>query len=106
MSDLMITEADVSSFRDKLDEWAATLSDSEQAILAMVAARAFPDAAGGDEVEGFGIGSQSSGAGAGKASFNPFSITRKVDKASPIFFQMSLDQFVGVPVVIHDGSEI
>lgn len=33
------------------------------------------------------IGSQSSGAGAGKVSFNPFSITRKIDKASPIFFQ-------------------
>jgi type VI protein secretion system component Hcp len=32
-------------------------------------------------------GSQSSGAGAGKATFNPFSITRKIDKASPIFFQ-------------------
>jgi bacteriocin-like protein len=32
-------------------------------------------------------GSQSSGAGAGKISFNPFSITRKIDAASPIFFQ-------------------
>jgi type VI protein secretion system component Hcp len=29
------------------------------------------------------IGSQSSGAGAGRVTFNPFSITRKVDKASP-----------------------
>ena len=28
-------------------------------------------------------GSQSTGAGAGKATFNPFSITRKIDKASP-----------------------
>jgi type VI protein secretion system component Hcp len=35
------------------------------------------------------IGSQSSGAGAGKITFNPFSITRKTDKASPIFFQMA-----------------
>ncbi len=34
-----------------------------------------------------GIGSQSTGAGAGKVTFNPFSITRKVDKSSPIFFQ-------------------
>jgi type VI protein secretion system component Hcp len=33
------------------------------------------------------IGSQSSGAGAGKVKFNPFSITRKVDKASTILFQ-------------------
>jgi type VI secretion system secreted protein Hcp len=31
------------------------------------------------------IGSQSSGAG--KVTFNPFSITRKVDKSSPTFFQ-------------------
>jgi len=35
------------------------------------------------------IGSQSSGAGAGKVQFNPFSITRKIDCASPIFFQNS-----------------
>ncbi len=27
-----------------------------------------------------GIGSQSTGAGAGKVTFNPFSITRKIDK--------------------------
>jgi hypothetical protein len=32
---------------------------------------------------GGGIGSQSSGAGAGKVTFNPFSITRKIDKTSP-----------------------
>ena len=32
-------------------------------------------------------GSQSAGAGTGKAAFNPFSITRKIDVASPIFFQ-------------------
>jgi type VI protein secretion system component Hcp len=32
------------------------------------------------------LGSQSSGAGAGKVAFNPFSITRKVDKASPTLF--------------------
>jgi type VI secretion system secreted protein Hcp len=35
------------------------------------------------------IGSQSSGAGAGKVTFNPFSITRKIDKASTIFFEMA-----------------
>ena len=33
------------------------------------------------------IGSQSSGAGAGKVTFNPFSITKKTDRASPQFFQ-------------------
>jgi|SwirhisoilCB2_FD_contig_71_5188836_length_823_multi_4_in_0_out_0_3 type VI protein secretion system component Hcp len=34
-----------------------------------------------------GKGSQSTGAGAGKVSFSSFSITRKMDKSSPIFFQ-------------------
>lgn len=33
------------------------------------------------------IGSQSSGAGAGKVTFNPFSITRKIDCASADYFQ-------------------
>lgn len=33
------------------------------------------------------IGSQSTGAGAGKVTFNPFSITRKIDRSSPIMFQ-------------------
>ncbi len=31
-------------------------------------------------------GSPSTGSGAGKVTFNPFSITRKVDKASPVLF--------------------
>jgi type VI secretion system Hcp family effector len=35
------------------------------------------------------IGSQSVGAGAGKVTFNPFSITRKIDRASPVFYQMA-----------------
>jgi type VI secretion system secreted protein Hcp len=35
------------------------------------------------------IGSQTSGAGAGKVTFNPFSITRKIDQASPTLFQMA-----------------
>jgi type VI secretion system secreted protein Hcp len=33
------------------------------------------------------IGSQSSGAGAGKVTFNPFSITRNIDVSSPRLFQ-------------------
>jgi type VI secretion system Hcp family effector len=33
------------------------------------------------------IGSASSGAGAGKITFNPFAITRKVDKSSPTFLE-------------------
>ena len=32
------------------------------------------------------VGSQSTGAGAGKVTFNPFSITRKIDKSSPVLF--------------------
>jgi type VI secretion system secreted protein Hcp len=34
------------------------------------------------------IGSQSSGAGAGKVTFNPYQITRKTDRASPVFYMM------------------
>lgn len=34
------------------------------------------------------IGSQSSGAGAGKVTFNPFTVTRKTDRASPTLFTM------------------
>ena len=32
------------------------------------------------------LGSQSSGTGAGRIAFNPFSITRKIDRSSPEFF--------------------
>jgi type VI protein secretion system component Hcp len=35
------------------------------------------------------IGSNSTGAGAGKVTFNPFSITRKVDKSSPNLYQQT-----------------
>ncbi len=35
------------------------------------------------------IGSQSGGTGAGKVDFKEFSFTRKIDKASPIFFNMA-----------------
>ena len=55
------------------------------------------DATGLYEVEDFSfdieqtlnIGSQSTGAGAGKVTFNPFSITRKIDRFSPLLFQAS-----------------
>jgi hypothetical protein len=33
-----------------------------------------------------GGGTCSGGCGTGKVSFNPFSITRKIDSSSPIFF--------------------
>jgi type VI protein secretion system component Hcp len=49
------------------------------------------------------IGSQSTGAGAGKVVFNPFSITRKVDQASPQLFHAACSgtpfQFVDLLVV-------
>jgi type VI secretion system secreted protein Hcp len=35
------------------------------------------------------IGSQSTGAGAGKVTFNPFSITRKIDRSSPLLFEQA-----------------
>ncbi len=35
------------------------------------------------------IGSQTGGSGAGKVTFNPFRITRNIDKASPLLFQMA-----------------
>ena len=38
------------------------------------------------ELSGIAGGSQSTGAGAGKVTFNSFSITKHVDKASPVFF--------------------
>jgi hypothetical protein len=38
------------------------------------------------------IGSQSSGAGAGKVTFNPFSVTRKIDKSSPVFMRKGVDE--------------
>jgi len=59
-------------------------------------AKPFKDAGKGNifEVEDYSfdieqtlnIGSQSTGAGAGKVTFNPFSITRKIDKSSPNLF--------------------
>ena len=36
------------------------------------------------------IGSQSSGAGAGKITFNPFSITRKIDSTSPSLYAQAV----------------
>ena len=100
MTEIMITARQMESFEAKLRTWLDTLDDAERAIFDLVVTRATqaPEA----EVVGFGprvfevdnfnfdigqtlnIGSQSTGAGAGKVTFNPFSITRKIDKASPI----------------------
>ncbi len=49
------------------------------------------------------IGSQGSGAGAGKVSFNPFSITRKVDKASSHLFRAACS---GTPFEFVDLLEL
>jgi type VI protein secretion system component Hcp len=38
------------------------------------------------EIELSNVTGGSTGAGAGKVTFNPFSITRHVDKASPVLF--------------------
>ena len=55
------------------------------------------------------IGSQSSGAGAGKVSFNPLAVTRKTDRASPILFQMTCSgtafQFVTLVLCKSAGGD-
>jgi len=113
MTERTITEQDVASFREKLDAWAAELTENESAILAMISVRAFPDVAEA-EVQGFAgpgqvfevddysfdieqvlnIGSASSGAGAGKVTFNPFHVGR----GRRAFGPGTLDSFVGVPL--------
>jgi type VI secretion system secreted protein Hcp len=52
------------------------------------------------------IGSQSTGAGAGRVTFNPFSITRKIDKASPVLFEMACSgtPFKQVALGLRKGS--
>ncbi len=42
-----------------------------------------------DIAQSLNIGSQATGVGAGKVSFNPFSITRKTDRTSPVLYQMA-----------------
>ena len=108
MSAMNVTEADVISFREKLDAWGATLSGGERAILQLVAVRAFPEE-GDPEVEGFTstfeikdfsfgvenpttIGSAAGGGGAGKIKFNEFT-----------FGHGTLETFVGRPLVPPGG---
>lgn len=49
------------------------------------------------------IGSQSTGVGAGRVTFNPFSITRRVDKVSAQLFQMCCQgaTFQGVDLLLR-----
>jgi len=52
------------------------------------------------------IGSQSQGAGAGKVTFNPFSITRPIDKSSPVLYQKACSgtPFQAVGLGLRKGS--
>ncbi|HVY16864.1 MAG TPA: type VI secretion system tube protein Hcp [Rhodopila sp.] len=52
------------------------------------------------------IGSQSRGAGAGKIAFNPFSITRPIDKSSPYIYEMACSgtPFKAVGLGLRKGS--
>jgi type VI secretion system secreted protein Hcp len=56
------------------------------------------------------IGSQSRGAGAGKVKFNEFTISRKIDKASPIIYQMACSgtpfKFVALAFRKSSGGDI
>ena len=112
MTELTITEQDVMTFREKLDAWVDTLSETEQAIVQMIAVRAFPESVR-PEVEGYGggtfevedysfdieqvlnIGSQTGGAGSGKVTFNPFSVGGRRNHG---FGPGTMDLFVGVPI--------
>jgi type VI protein secretion system component Hcp len=49
------------------------------------------------------IGSQSTGAGAGKVAFNPFTITRKVDKSSPTLQKLCVSgkHFASVTITVR-----
>jgi hypothetical protein len=50
------------------------------------------------------VGSQSSGAGAGKINFNPFSVARNIGKSSLVFMTQSGDEnFRHVDVKPSDG---
>ena len=84
-------------------EFSAGQGDNAQVVAPFKDAFGWKDKFGGEDICGLfevedysfdieqilSIGSQSSGSGAGKVTFNPFSITRKVDCASPFLFAMS-----------------
>ena len=89
------------AFKPYKGDWVASESQSDLSNLdpstkpLMSAPTSFPIGKGQFfEVDDFSfdveqtlnIGSQSSGAGAGKVTFNPFSVTRKIDKASPMLY--------------------
>jgi hypothetical protein len=47
------------------------------------------------------VASQSSGAGAGKVTFNPFSVTKKTDKSSLVFMRNGDEKLHGTDVKGH-----
>ena len=59
-----------------------------------------------DIAQTLNIGSQSSGAGAGKVSFNPLVVTRRSDRASPILYQMTCSgtPFQSVVIVLSKSA--
>ncbi|WP_375501858.1 type VI secretion system tube protein Hcp [uncultured Jatrophihabitans sp.] len=63
-----------------------------------------------DILQTLNIGSQSSGAGAGKVTFNPFSITRNIDAISPQLFAQACSgtafKFVDLLLLKASGSTL
>lgn len=103
MSELMITEEDVRSFRDKLDAWNESLDDGERAILQLVMVRAFPESTAPnewDEPDVVGFRDASSGLASGKRTHKPFVIIKQYDKATPMLVQGTLETFVGTSFVL------
>ncbi|HVN50538.1 MAG TPA: hypothetical protein VMT43_03850 [Acidimicrobiales bacterium] len=80
MSTELITEADVAGFREKLARWGPELTEGEQAVLHLVFVRAFPPERDDDVVGYDAKGEQSQG----KVQMHDISITKVVDKASPL----------------------
>ena len=99
MTDLVITESDVRSFRTKIEQWGSELPDGEGAILQLVLVRAFPDGASAEpEVEGF---ADQNPHPTGKAQMHDFTFVHHIDKASPVLAQVChIDSFIGLHVSV------
>ncbi len=99
MSTDVITEDDVTGFRDKMDAWASTLSAGEQAVLQLVLVRAFPPESD-DDVEGF------DGKSSGKVQHQDFHFVKLVDKASPILIGLAYPSFPKFTTPPHLTDEV
>jgi type VI secretion system secreted protein Hcp len=104
-------------FKDYNQKYLASESQVDfSGVTASTIATPFTSAGSGNifEVEDYSfdveqvlnIGSQSKGAGAGKITFNPFSITRPIDKSSPIVYKMACSgtPFAEVGLGLRKGS--